>query len=184
MTARKSFPLRQQNGCFRLWTCCVCLISSQVPSSLLVEDNMLLMEIHQVFLRHCWPYHNKLGESHCLTAYPINLLFSKVSNKRKKRNFGVVFGRKRVVVLKRNNNKISFTQPYLPLVQVNCNIALNMIPLLKNLWKCSSYLSIKCEWFELKKCFPSGSGFSCQTNILTEGNSAGNEECWEEFRFA
>ena len=57
-----------------------CLFSSQVPPMLFfLDENLKLVEVHQVFLRHFWPHDNKLGESNRLITYPISLLFWKAS---------------------------------------------------------------------------------------------------------
>ena len=41
-----------------------------------------------MFLIHCWPHDNKLGESNCLTSYPLSCLFSRVVKYDERENVG------------------------------------------------------------------------------------------------
>lgn len=85
-----------------------CLFSSQVPSSFHLEENLKLVEVHQVFLRHCWPQDNKLGESNRLATYPRSFLFCKVSKEEKREVSGLSSAEKRTLPNKKNNTTVIF----------------------------------------------------------------------------
>ena len=94
-----------------------CLFSSQVPLSFPLKENLKLVEVHQVFIRHCWPQDNKLGEWNRLATYPLSLLFCKVSKNEKREILGLSSAEKRTLPNKNNNTTVVFKA-------ITCSVAI------------------------------------------------------------
>ena len=56
-----------------------------------------------MFIMHCWPHDNKLGESSRLTTYPFSCLFSRVSKYDEREDMEFSLVEKTTVDCKRSN---------------------------------------------------------------------------------